>query len=73
MRKLLATAALLIAAFILPGFVGTLFGIAGGFVGAAYLFSAPRAQRLLKWSAEKYVADDSRRDKVKDWINTDSN
>jgi hypothetical protein len=73
MRKLLIVAALLMAAFILPGFLGTLFGITGGFVGAAFFFSVPKAQRLLNWGAKKYVADESRRSKMENWINTDSN
>lgn len=72
MRKALFTAALFILAFLVPGFVGTLFGIAGGVAATAFVLTAPRAQRLLKWGAEKYVADDARRDKVKEWVNTDS-
>ena len=73
MRKLLITAALFILAFAVPGFLGTLFGIAGGVTATAFVLTAPRAQRMLKWGAGKYVEDDARREKVKEWVNTDSN
>ncbi|MBO6573988.1 MAG: hypothetical protein JJ896_01110 [Rhodothermales bacterium] len=72
MRKLILTVALIAGAFTLPGMIGTVLGIAGGFAAASYLFTAPRTKKLLKWGADKYVADEKRREKARDWIHTES-